>query len=151
MYRRIALGVLTLAICVCGYAQRDAGQRWSDKNNAEHYAAYMIRIAYYERGYMGVRVQVRDAGARKVFDVVPGRIYHIKAMQIHPQNDLPAGAMSGAPTVGDAYSADRMNDWIAALKSRYNRVAHWGMRLDHGNADATIEVELDGGGVPDLK
>jgi outer membrane lipoprotein SlyB len=65
----------------------------------------MIRIVCYELGYMGLRVQVRDGGARKVFDVVPGRIYHIKALQIHPQNDLPAGAMSGAPTVGDAYSA----------------------------------------------
>ena len=79
---------------------------------------------------MAVRVQVRDDGARKVFDVVSGRVYHIKAVQILPQNDLPAGAMSTAPTVGDAYSADRMNDWIATLKSRYNRAAHWGMR--HG-------------------
>jgi hypothetical protein len=144
MDRRIALGVLTLAISVRGYAQRDAEQRLTDKNNAEHYAAYMVRIAYYELGYMGVRVQVRDAGARKIFDVVPGRICHIKELQIHPQNDLPAGAMSGAPTVGDVYSADRINDWIASLKSRYNRAAHWGMRLDHANADATIEVELDG-------
>jgi hypothetical protein len=53
--------------------------------------------------------------------------------------------MSTAPTVGDVYSADRMNDWIATLKNRYNRAAHWGMRLDHADADATIEVQLDGG------
>ena len=100
---------------------------------------------------MAVRVQVRDDGARKVFDVVSGRVYHIKAVQILPQNDLPAGAMSTAPTVGDAYSADRIHDWIATLKSRYNRAAHWGMRLDHANADATIEVELDGSAVHDPK
>ena len=72
-------------------------------------------------------------------------------MQILPQNDLPAEAMSTAPIVGDVYSAARMNEWIATLKSRYNRAANWGMRLDHANADATIEVELDGGAVQDPK
>ena len=44
-----------------------------------------------------------------------------------------------------------MNDWIATLKSRYNRAANWGMRLDHANAGATIEVELDGVAFPDQK
>ncbi len=82
MYRRIALAILTLSISVHCYAQRDAERRWTDKNNAEQYAAYMIQIAYYERGYMGVRVHVRDDGARMTFEVDPGRIYHIKAMQI---------------------------------------------------------------------
>ena len=76
MYRRIALAVLTLLISVCCYAQSDTERRWTDQNNAEQYAAYMIQIAYYERGYMGVRVQVRDDGTRKVFEVVPERLPH---------------------------------------------------------------------------
>ena len=94
MYRRIAVAIFTLSISVHCYAQRDPERRWTDKNNAEQYAAYMIQIAYYERGYMGARVQVRDDGATKVFEVEPGRIDHIKAMQILGRNDLPAEAMS---------------------------------------------------------
>jgi hypothetical protein len=143
MYRRIALAIFALSISVHCYAQRDPERRWTDKNNAEQYAAYMIQIAYYERGYMGVRVQVRDDGARKTLEVDPGRIYHIKAMQILDQNDLPAEAMSTAPTVGDVYSAARINEWIAALKSQYNRALSWGVRCDHATADCTIEVGPD--------
>ena len=139
MYRRIAL-----SISVHCYAQRGPERRWTDKNNAEQYAAYMIQIAYYERGYIGARVQVRDDGARKIFEVVPGRIYHIKAMQILGQNDLPAEAMSTAPTVGDVYSAARINEWVATLKSQYNRALSLrSVRCDHPTAGCTIEVGPD--------
>lgn len=140
MYRRIALAIFTLSISVHCSAQGDPERRWTDKNNAEQYAAYMIRIAYQERGYLGVKVQVRDAGATKVFDVDPGRIYHIKVMRILGQNDLPAQAMPTAPTAGDIYSADRINQWIATLKSQYNRELSWAVRFDHATADCTIEV-----------
>ena len=144
MYRQIALAIFTLSISVYCYAQRDSQRKWTDKNNAEQYAAYMIQIAYYERGYMGARVQVRDDGAKKIFEVDPGRIYHIKAMQILGRNDLPAEAMSTAPTVGDVYSAARINEWIATLKSQYNRTLNWrSVRCDHATADCTIEVEPD--------
>ncbi|MGA8620747.1 MAG: hypothetical protein WB660_19750 [Candidatus Sulfotelmatobacter sp.] len=83
----------------------------------------MIKVAYNERGYMGVRVQVKEDGARRIFEVDPGRIYHIKAMQILGKNDLPAEAMTSAPSVGDVYSAARMNDWIATL-SRADTTGH---------------------------
>lgn len=73
----------------------------------------------------------------------PGGIYHIKAMQILGRNDLPAEAMSTAPTVGDVYSAARINKWIATLKSQYNRALSWGVRCDHATADCTIEVGPD--------
>jgi hypothetical protein len=152
MYRLIALAILTLSISVHCYAQRDPERRWTDKNNAEQYAAYMIRIAYYERGYMGARVQVRDDGARKIFEVDPGRIYHIKAMQILGRNDLPVEAMSTAPTVGDIYSAARINEWIATLKSQYNRALSWrSVRCDHAKADCAIEVEPDTHSLPEPK
>jgi hypothetical protein len=140
MYR-IAIAIFTLSIGVHCYAQRDPERGWTDKNNTEMYAAHMIRIAYYERGYMGAKVQVRGDGTRKIFEVHPGRIYHIKAMQILGQNDLPAEAMSTAPTVGDVYSDARISDWIAAVNSRYNRaLGLWSVRCDHATADCTIQV-----------
>jgi hypothetical protein len=140
MCRRIVLAIFALSISVHCYAQRDPERRWTDKNNAEQYAAYMIQVAYQELGYMGVKVQVRDDGATKIFDVNPGPIYHIKVMHILGQKDLPAEAMSTAPTAGDVFSTDRISGWIATLKSQYNRALSWGWRCDHATADCTIEV-----------
>ena len=140
MCRRIALAILTLSISVHCYAQRDPERTETDKNYVEKYAAYMIQVAYYERGYMGVKIQVRDDGARKVFEVDPGRIYHIKVLQIMGRNDLPAEAMSTAPAAGDVYSADRINGWITTVKSQYNKALGWAVRCDHATADCTIEV-----------
>jgi outer membrane protein assembly factor BamA len=143
MYTRIAAAIFTLSLSVYSYAQRSPEGRWTDKNNAEEYAAYMIQIAYNDLGYMGARVQIREEGTRRIFEVDPGRMYHIKAVRIVGENGLPLGAMAGAPSVGDVYSATRMNDWIAALKSGYGKAATWGVRFDHPNADATIEVKLN--------
>ena len=69
MYRRIALAIFAFSISVHCYSQHNPERRGTDKNNAEQYAAYMIQIAHYERGYLGARVQVRDDGVRKIFEV----------------------------------------------------------------------------------
>jgi hypothetical protein len=142
MYRRIALALFTLSIGFNAYAQGTPERGWTDKNNAEEYAAYMIRIAYSELGYLGARVQIRADGARRIFDVEPGRIYHIEAVRIQGNNDLPAEAMTAAPTVGDVYPDARVNDWVQTLRSRYKKDASWGMLVDNANASVTIEVGL---------
>jgi hypothetical protein len=42
--------VLSLSVYMC--AQEGTVEHgWTDKNNAEMYADYMLRIAYYEQGY----------------------------------------------------------------------------------------------------
>jgi hypothetical protein len=143
MYRRIALALFTLSIGFSAYAQGTPERGWTDKNNADEYAAYMIQIAYSELGYLGARVQIRTDGARRIFDVEPGRIYHIKAVRIQGNNDLPAEAMTAAPTVGDVYFDARVNDWVQTLRSRYQKDASWGMLVDNANASVTIEVGLD--------
>jgi hypothetical protein len=143
MCQRIASAIVALFACLYSFAQTSTGQGWTDKNNAEQYAAYMIRIAYSELGYMGVSVQVRQEGTRRIFEVDPGRIYHIKAVYVRGRNDLPPQAMTAAPTVGDIYSAARMNAWTAAIQSGYARAASWGARFDHANAEVAIEVRLD--------
>jgi outer membrane protein assembly factor BamA len=151
MFRRIALAIFTLSIGVHCYAQRDPERGWTDKNNAEEYAAYLIRIAYSELGYLGARVQVRENGTRRIFEVERGRVYHIKAVRILGSNDLPAEAMTAAPTVGDVYCNARINGWVDTLRSRYKKDASWGMRVDHANASVTIEVGLDAESIPHPK
>jgi len=143
MGQQVVSAIFVVFACLYGLAQSGAGQGWTDKNNAEEYAAYMIRVAYNERGYIGASVQVREDGTRRIFEVDPGRIYHIKALDILGRNRLPPQAMTSAPCVGDVFSSARMNDWTASLKSRYRRTASWGMRSDPANAEVTIEVRLD--------
>ena len=151
MYRRIALAIFAFSIGFYSHAQDNPGRGWTDKNNAEEYAAYLIRIAYYDLGYLGARVQVRENGTRRIFEVEPGRVYRIKDVQILGNNDLPAQAITAAPTVGDVYSNARINDWVDTLRRRYKKDASWGMRADHANASVMIEVGLDADSIPHPK
>ena len=45
---------------------------------------------------------------------------------------------------GRVHSAAHVNEWIATLKSQYNRALSWrSVRCDHATADCTIEVGSD--------
>lgn len=117
MFQRLLLALSAFTFCLHCSAQTATRQSWTDKNNAEESAAYMIRIAYYDLGYMGASVRVRQDGAKRTFEVDPGRVYHIKELRIAGHGDLPAEALATAPKSGDIYSAGRLNEWIALLKS----------------------------------
>jgi hypothetical protein len=119
---------------------------WTDKNNTEMYAAHMLQVAYSEQGYLGAKVEVRQAGTKRVFVVQPGRIYHVERFDVSGLSDLPGEAMTDSPKAGDVYDMyvpDRINEWIATLKSQYNRTLSWGVRCDHAAADCRIEVGPD--------
>jgi hypothetical protein len=119
---------------------------WTDKNNTEMYAAYMLQNAYYGQGYWGAKVEIRQAGTKRVFVVQPGLIYHVARFDVSGLGDLPDGAMTDSPKAGDVYSLDRVGEWIATIRKRYSRRATWGVRLDHAHAQAVIEVKLSEGG-----
>jgi len=144
MRERIAFLLIVLSLSVYARAQEGTVEHgWTDKNNTEMYAAYMLRGAYYEQGYLGAKVEVRQAGTKRVFVVQPGRIYHVERFDVSRLGDLPEEAMTDSPKGGDVYSAARVNEWIAALKSQYNRTLYWGVRCDHATADCRIEVGPD--------
>lgn len=48
---------LTFALLCCTalLAQFSAAQQWTDQNNLQMSAAYMLRTSYYERGHMGAK------------------------------------------------------------------------------------------------
>ena len=153
MTRRIALLLFVLSVSMCSYAQqgRPLEPGWTDKNNTERYAAYMLQVAYNEQGYWGAKVEVRQAGTKRVFVVQPGRIYHVECFDVSGLSDLPGEAMTNSPKAGDVYSPDRINEWISTLKSQYNRVVYWGVRCDHATADCRIEVGPDVHHAPEPK
>ena len=150
MYRRFALAIFTLSISVHSYAQEALAPGWTDKNNTERCAAYMIQNAYYEQGYLGAEIQVRKAGPKRIFEVDPGRRYHIKSVEVLGES-VPLEVMNGAPTAGDVYSAARMNEWMTTLRNRYKKDATWGARYDRVEAAVTIEVDLDAHSAPNPK
>jgi hypothetical protein len=58
MRERIAFLPIVLSLTVYMWAQEDAVEhRWTDKNNAEMHAAYMLQNAYYDQGYWKRRLR----------------------------------------------------------------------------------------------
>jgi len=144
MRERVVLLVVVLALSVYACAQEGAVERgWTDKNNTAMYAAYMLRVAYNEQGYLGAKVEVRQAGTNRILVVQSGRICHVERFDVSGLSDLPEEAMTDSPKAGDVYSPDRINEWIATLKNQYNRALSWGVRCDHATADCRIAVGPD--------
>jgi len=109
--RRVFLIALVCVSCiVLGQDQRSG---WTDKNNGQMYAAYMLRTTYYERGYMSAEVDVKRSGEEDVFVVNPGPVFHLKDVKIVglPEN-LAQQIMQDAPKMGEVYSEARIIDWL---------------------------------------
>jgi hypothetical protein len=147
MRERIAFLLIVLSLSVYACAQEGTVEHgWTDKNNTEMYAAYMLQGAYGEQGYLGAKVEIRQAGTKRVFVVQPGRIYHVGRFDVSGLGDLPEEAMTDSPKAGDVYSDARVSEWIATIRKRYSRRATWGVRLDRAHAQAMIEVKLNESG-----
>ena len=143
MRERIAFLPIVLSLTVYMWAQEDAVEhRWTDKNNAEMYAAYMLQNAYYDQGYLETKVEITHAGSKRVFAVQPGRMYHVECFDVSGLSDLPKEAMTESPKAGDVYSAAQVNEWIGTIEKKYGRRAVWGARVDRVHAQVMIEVKL---------
>jgi len=147
MYPRITLVVFTLCVSCSLSAQVSSEQRWTDKNDAEQYAAYMIQIAYNELGYMSAKVDVKRNAEEEVFIVNPGPVFHFKDIRIVGLPGNFAGKMmNNAPKTGEVYSQARINDWLAegsqqlAAGSIVQKFAGQEVRLDRATATTTVTV-----------
>lgn len=144
MNGRIAFLLFALSLSACLHAQqgRPLERGWTDKNNSERYAAYMLQMAYNEQGYWGVKVDIRQVGTRRIFAVEPGLLYHVEQVDVSGLSDLPMEeVMAGCPKPGEVYSPVRMNDWIASTEKKYGRaVKAQRYQIDSAHAGATLEV-----------
>jgi len=144
---RIAFLLIVLSVGVYVCAQEGIVEHgWTEKNNTEMYASYMLRHAYYEQGYWESKIEIRQAGTKRIFVVQPGRIYHVEGFDVSHLADLPEESIADAPKVGDVYSPDRVNEWIATIEKRYGRRVNWGSQFDRAHAQVMIEVKLGEGG-----
>lgn len=78
MSRKIAIYVpLTFffATVLLAQNQRPMDSRWTDKNNTEQYAAYLLRTTYYQQGYCGAKVEIKQDGSKRLLLWNPGRYF----------------------------------------------------------------------------
>jgi outer membrane protein assembly factor BamA len=143
------VGTFLLLSAFATLAQQSSDPKWTDKNNRQMSAEYMLRLSYYDQGYMGVQVRVSKAAGRDVFAVEPGPIYHIKEVVARSLSDAQSATlMRDAPKAGDVYSAARMNEWMKSLRDREEheglalRVPQWGVEFDHEHAGARVFVSF---------
>jgi outer membrane protein assembly factor BamA len=123
--------------------------RWTDKNNTERYAAYLLSAAYAEHGYYGAKVEIKQAGTKRLFIVDPGQIFHVKEVLVTGLQTFPEDKIvQDAPKSGDVYSAARTNEWIQGLVKSYVekdgplKLLNWGAKYDHAHAQVTIQLTL---------
>ena len=102
----------------------------------------MLQVAYYEQGYWESKVEVRQAGTKRIFAVQPGRIYRVERFDVSGLRYLPEGAMTDSPKIGDVYSPARINEWIATIEQRYGLRVNWDSQFDRAHAQVMIEVNL---------
>lgn len=140
---RIGAWVTLVFLCCAALAQRSIAPGWTDQNNVQMSAAYMLRMSYYERGYLGARVQVTQQDGRDMFTVDPGPIYHFKSVTVTglPENAM-TSVMQDASEAGDVYSAARVNDWLADVKKRLAIEGHVGSR-DAVRSRECISIRYD--------
>ena len=111
MRKAIPIALVFVACVVLGQDQRSG---WTDKNNGQNYAAYMLKTTYYERGYMSADVKIRQSVEGDIFVVNPGPVFHFQNVNVIGLPEaLVRQFMKDAPKSGEAYSADRVNEWLA--------------------------------------
>jgi outer membrane protein assembly factor BamA len=146
--------VIFLLSLLCGALLLPQGwqatdNRWTDKNTTEKYAAYLLSEAYAEHGYYGAKVEIKQAGEKRLFIVDPGQIFHVKEVVISGLQTFPeAKIVQDAPKTGDIYSDASTNKWIQEFVNRYVaqdgplKLVNWSAKFDHAHAQVTIQLML---------
>jgi outer membrane protein assembly factor BamA len=123
---------------------------WTDKNDTEEYAAHMLQLAYNERGYWGAKINMTQAGGKRIFTVNPGQLYLVSDIIVSGVKGISVDDMMvDAPKPGDVYSPARFNEWIAAVNKKYAgnsgplKSAKWGARMDHARPRVTIQATFE--------
>ena len=147
--RRVLPFALMLVCCVPLIAQHVVPANWSDKNTTQMSAAYMLKLAYYERGYMGAHVIATRTEGRDVYRVNSGPVYHFKEVEVTGLlgDDLKT-AMENAPKSGDVYSAARVNEWIKDVEGRLGKSGqptrgHQAQEFRRTTASVNVSVQFE--------
>ena len=108
MSRKLSLALLFVLLCspllIPQEWKRADDTRWTDKNNTEQYARYLIHAAYADHGYIGAKVEIQQSGTKRLFIVDPGEIFHVKEIVFSGLENFPKDKLlENAPKPGDVY------------------------------------------------
>jgi outer membrane protein assembly factor BamA len=150
MLRGTTLLVLMLSLTSASAQERSsADMKWTDKNNTEQYAAYLISNAYAESGHCIAAVDIKNVGTVRQFTVNPGQLCRIsKVTVVGLHTVLQHTLMEGGPKEGEVYFAGRVNEFVREVKHRYARDGGplsdvtWGMRLDHEHGQVFLQLDF---------
>jgi outer membrane protein assembly factor BamA len=142
---------LSLLCCVGLLAQnwRPTDNKWTDKNNTEQYAAYLLETTYYQQGYVAAKVEIKQDGSKRLFILDPGELFHlndvvVSGLQVFKVNKL----MQDGPKSGEVYSPNRMNDWAEQVRKKYAQSngplesIMWGVKFDYTHSQANVEISV---------
>ena len=128
---------------------RPTDQEWTDKNNTEQYAAYLLKTTYYQQGYCAARVEIKQDGSKRLFIVDPGDPFHLNdvvvtGLYVFEANKL----MQDGPKSGEVYSPIRMNDWAEQVRKKYAQCngplesIMCGVKFDYTHSQANVEISV---------
>jgi outer membrane protein assembly factor BamA len=120
---------------------------WTDKNNTEQYAAYLLKTTYYQQGYCGARIEIKQDGSKRLFIVEPGEVFHLNDVVVTGLRDFPTHKlMQDGPKSGDVFSPDRINDWLGQIRDKFAKNAgpleslNWGAKFDYAHFQVNVQV-----------
>ena len=152
MSRRIAIYLPLSFLCAAMLPAQNwqpADTQWTAKNNyaTEQYAAYLLRTTYYQQGYCGAKVEIKQDGTKRLFIVEPGEVFHLNDVAVSGlrrfhKNKL----MQDAPKPGDVFSPTRINDWVERVSREYTKntgpleSVNWGAKFDYTHSQVNVQV-----------
>jgi outer membrane protein assembly factor BamA len=151
MNQKIIIYISLSLLCGIGLlAQnwRPTDNKWTDKNNTERYAAYLLTATYYEQGYCAAKVEVKQDGSKRLFTVDPGQPFHLNVsvtgLHVFQVNKL----MQDGPKTGQIFSPSRINAWAEQVRKNYAQTdgplesITWGLQFDHTHSQADLEIKV---------
>jgi outer membrane protein assembly factor BamA len=128
---------------------RPTDKEWTDKNNTEQYAAYLLKTTYYQQGYCAAKVEIKQDGSKRLFIVDPGEPFHLSDVVVTGLHVLKANTlMQDGPKSGEVFSPIRINDWAEQVRKNYGQSTGplesimWGAKFDYAHSQVTIQVTV---------
>lgn len=123
----------------------------TDKTSTEHYAAYLLQNTYYQQGYVGAKVEIKQDGPKRLFIVDPGELFHLNdvvvtGLRVFPTNKL----MENGPKSGEVFSPVLINDWLEQVRNNYAKSTGplesvlWGAQFDHAHSQVNVQIIVKG-------